>query len=46
MRRGTLESFVSFGYRKSSDKRVGGRKECQDFPSKLSCLKVPKIVVA
>ena len=24
MRRGTLESSVSFGYRKSSEKRVGG----------------------
>ena len=44
-RRGTLESFISFGYRKSLDERVGGGRECPDFPSKFSCLTVKKIFV-
>ena len=40
--RGTLQSFINFGHRKSLDERVGGGAECQSFPSKISCLTVPK----
>ena len=32
-RRGTLQSFINFGYRKSLNERVGGGGECQDIPS-------------
>ena len=36
-------SLIS-GIEKKMDERVGGgRRECQDFPSKFSCLPVPKI---
>ena len=34
--------FHLFGYRKSLDERGGGY---QDFPSKVFCLRVPKISV-
>ena len=35
-----------FGYRKSLDERVGGGgAECQNFPSKISCLTVPEFFV-
>ena len=44
-RRGTLQSFILFGYRKSLDERVGGGSECQSFRSKTSCLTVPEILV-
>ena len=37
-RRGTLYSFISFGYRKCLCFRVF----CHDFPSKSFCLTVPK----
>ena len=42
--RGTLNCFTNFRYRKSLDRRGGGRGEYyQDFPSKIFCLTVPKI---
>ena len=41
-RRGTIQFFINFGYQKSLDERVGGGGECQEFPSKISCLTVPK----
>ena len=34
-------SLIS-GIEKIRKRELGGRGECQDFPSKLSCLKVPK----
>ena len=37
-RRGTLNSFISFGYRKC----LCFRGFCHDFPSKYFCLTVPK----
>ena len=45
--RGTLQSFINFGHRKSLDERVGGGgAECQKFPSKISCLTVLEIFVS
>ncbi len=41
-RRGLVSSFINFGYRKNVDKSGG---EYQDFPSKMFCLRVPKIFV-
>ena len=35
-------SLIS-GIEKVRKRELGGRGECQDFPSKLSCLTVPKI---
>ena len=40
-RRGTLQSFITFGFRNKMDERVG-RGECHDLPSKVSCLPVPE----
>ena len=43
-RRGTVQSFIMFGYRKSLDERVGG-SECQTFRWKILCLTVPEFFV-
>ena len=42
-RRGILYCCINFGYRKSLDKTGG--EEYQDFPSKVFCRTVPKIIV-
>ena len=45
---GTLQAFINSGYRKSSDERTGGAggvAECQNLPSKVSCITVPEIFV-
>ena len=43
IRKGPLWCFTNFGYRKCLDERLGGGGgECQDFPSKISRLTVPK----
>ena len=39
---GTTKSFIIFGCRNGLDERVGGGGESQIFPSKNSCLTVPK----
>ena len=44
-RRGTLQSFINFGYRKSLDEKVGGGGgglNVNFFPSNISCLTVPE----
>ena len=44
LRRGTLSCFTNIGYRKRLWIRGGG-KEYHDFPSKISCLTVPQILI-
>ena len=44
-RRGTLQSFIDFGYRKSLDERVGRWGQYQDLPSKNFCLTMPESFV-
>ena len=41
-RRGNLQSFINFGYRKNLDKRGGGGREYHNFLSQSFCFTVRK----